>query len=59
LVIAGTDDRVVKLVSSEVIAGLIPNAKLVKVAGGGHSFPLEMSGEFNKRVLGFLKSALN
>jgi pimeloyl-ACP methyl ester carboxylesterase len=31
LVIVGTGDRIIKPVSSEVIAGKIPNAKLVKV----------------------------
>jgi pimeloyl-ACP methyl ester carboxylesterase len=56
LVIAGTMDRVIKPVSSEVLAGLIPQAKLVKVTGVGHSFPIEMSGEFNREVLDFLRS---
>jgi len=56
LVITGTDDRVIKPVSSEVIASLVPKAKLVKVSGGGHSFSIEMSGEFNREVLDFLSS---
>lgn len=56
LVITGTEDRVIKPISSEVIASLVPNAKLVKVSGGGHSFPIEMSGEFNREVLNFLKN---
>jgi pimeloyl-ACP methyl ester carboxylesterase len=56
LVITGTEDRVIKPISSEVIASLIPKAKLIKVSGGGHSFPIEMSGEFNREILDFLRS---
>lgn len=55
LVITGTNDRVIKPISSEVIAKLIPKAKLVKVEGGSHGFSGEMSGEFNREVLDFLK----
>jgi 3-oxoadipate enol-lactonase len=54
LVIAGTEDRVIKPVSSEVIASLVPMAKLVKVEGGSHGFSGEMSSEFNREVLDFL-----
>jgi len=55
LVITGTKDRVIKPSSSEVIAKLIPNAKLVKVEGGSHNFFMEMRGRFNKEVLDFLR----
>jgi pimeloyl-ACP methyl ester carboxylesterase len=57
LVIVGTKDRVIKPSSSEVIAKLIPNAKLVKVEGGSHMFFMEMSGQFNREVLGFLRDS--
>jgi len=57
LVIAGTEDRVINPISSEVIASLVQNAKLVKVLGGGHNFPIEMRGEFNREVLDFLKNS--
>ena len=57
LVIVGTGDRIIKPVSSEVIAGKIPNAKLVKVEGGSHYFSFEMKNVFNREVLNFLKSA--
>jgi len=56
LVITGTEDRVIKPISSEVIASLVPKAKLVKVLGGGHNFSIEMRGEFNREVLDFLKN---
>ena len=57
LVITGTDDRLVSPVSSEIIAKLVPNAKLVTMAGGGHTFFIEMHKEFNSEVLHFLKQA--
>jgi pimeloyl-ACP methyl ester carboxylesterase len=56
LVITGTEDRLIKPISSEVIASLIPKAKLVKVEGGSHNFSVEMRSEFNREVLDFLKN---
>ena len=56
LVITGTEDRLVNPVSPEVIASLVPGAKLVKVLGGGHNFSVEMSSEFNREILDFLKN---
>jgi pimeloyl-ACP methyl ester carboxylesterase len=56
LVIVGTKDRIITPVSSKVIAGKIPNAKLVKVEGGSHFFSLEMKSVFNREVLNFLKN---
>lgn len=56
LVITGTKDRAIKPVSSEVIASLVPKAKLVKVVGGGHSFFIEMRNRFNSEVLDFLRT---
>lgn len=55
LAISGTKDRVIKPSSSEVIAKLIPNAKLVQIDGGSHAFNIEMSGRFNREVLSFLR----
>ncbi len=56
LVIVGTKDRIIKTSSSEVLAEKIPGAQLVKIKGGSHSFHMEMSGQFNKAVLNFLKT---
>lgn len=56
LVITGTEDRLIKPISSEVIAKLVPKAKLVKVGGGSHGFCAEMSSRFNKEVLDFLRN---
>ena len=55
LVIVGTGDRIIKPISSEVIAGKIPKAKLVKVEGASHYFSFEMKTVFNREVLNFLK----
>jgi len=55
LVITGTEDRIVNPHSSEVIAGLIQNSRLVKVEGGSHAFFMEMPDRFNNEVLSFLK----
>jgi 3-oxoadipate enol-lactonase len=56
LVIIGTEDRLVPLHSSEVMAEKIPNAELVKVQGGSHAQHMEMSNRFNKEVLDFLRA---
>jgi len=56
LVIVGTGDRIIKPASSDLIAGRIPNARLVRVEGGSHCFPFEMKNAFNREVLNFLKS---
>ena len=56
LVITGTGDRLVDPHSSEVIAELISNSKLVKIEGGSHAFFMEMSDRFNTEVLDFLKA---
>lgn len=59
LVIVGTKDGIIKPISSEVIAGKIPSAKLVKVEGGSHVFSLEMKNVFNREMLNFLKSGIS
>jgi pimeloyl-ACP methyl ester carboxylesterase len=56
LVIVGTGDRLVKPVSSEVIARNIPGAALIKIEGGSHMFFMENKASFNQQVLDFLKS---
>ncbi len=55
LVIVGTKDRIIRPVSSEIIARNIPGAKLVKVEGGSHMISMEMRTRFNREVLDFLK----
>jgi pimeloyl-ACP methyl ester carboxylesterase len=54
LVIVGTQDRLVNPTSSDVLAGAIPGARLVKIEGGSHSFFMSKRGRFNKEVLDFL-----
>ena len=55
LVMTGTEDRIISPGSSEMIASLIPNARLVKIEGAAHAFAIEMPGRFNREVLDFLK----
>jgi pimeloyl-ACP methyl ester carboxylesterase len=57
LVIAGTQDRIVNPKSSDVLAGAIPGAKLVKVEGGSHAFFMSRRGRFNKEILDFLRAS--
>jgi 3-oxoadipate enol-lactonase len=54
LVITGSKDRVVKPGSSEAIAKLIPNARLVIIKNGSHFFHAELKNEFNREVLNFM-----
>jgi len=56
LIIVGTEDRLIKPTSSDVIAKAIPEARLAKLEGGSHGFMVEMKNAFNKEVLNFLKS---
>jgi pimeloyl-ACP methyl ester carboxylesterase len=56
LVMTGTEDRLIKPSSSEVLASRIPNARLVKFEGGAHSFFVAMRSRFNKEVLDFLRA---
>jgi pimeloyl-ACP methyl ester carboxylesterase len=57
LIIVGTGDRVIRPISSEIMAKNIPNASLIKVNKGSHVLFTEMSGKFNKEVINFLKRA--
>jgi 3-oxoadipate enol-lactonase len=56
LVLTGTDDRVIKPSSSDAIAKLVTGAVLLKIDGGSHGFSGEMSGDFNRAILGFLRN---
>ena len=55
LVVVGTNDRLVRQSSSEVLAAKIPQAKLAKVKDGSHDMCFEQSKAFNAEVLNFLK----
>ena len=50
LVITGTDDRLIDPASSEKIAKLVTNARLVKVPRGGHAFFIEMHADFDRSL---------
>jgi len=55
LVITGTEDRIIKPSSSDVLAKKILNARLVKIDGGPHSVFVVMRKRFNREVLDFLR----
>ena len=55
LVLAGTDDKIVPVEFSQIVAQHIPNARLVEFKKGSHSFFMEMSRRFNREVLNFLR----
>jgi len=57
LVLAGTADKIVPPGSAEVLAGRIPDAKLVKFQGGPHAIHLEMSSRFDREILDFLRDS--
>ena len=45
LILTGTADKLVPPANSEVLARSIPGARLVRLAGAGHVFPLEREAE--------------
>ncbi|MFA5054924.1 MAG: alpha/beta hydrolase [Dehalococcoidia bacterium] len=55
LVLAGTDDKIVPIEFSRIVARNIPGAKLIEFQQGSHSFFMEMSKKFNREVIEFLK----
>lgn len=57
LVITGTEDKILPLRSSELIAGRISDARLVKIEGGSHTLIAEKRDRFNKEVLAFLRGS--
>ena len=56
LVVVGTNDRLVRQSSSEVLAARIPHAKLEKIKGGSHNMCFEKSKEFNTTIVNFLEA---
>ena len=55
LVMAGTDDKIVPIEFSRIVAQHIPGAKFLMFEGGSHSFFMERSKRFNREVIEFLK----
>jgi pimeloyl-ACP methyl ester carboxylesterase len=53
LVICGTADRLTPLAESRRIAGLIPNARLVPLEGGGHMLMLEQAQRVDELITKF------
>jgi pimeloyl-ACP methyl ester carboxylesterase len=51
LVLSGDQDRLVPVQNAYVLAGLIPNAKLVILQGAGHVFPLEQEDQTARALM--------
>jgi pimeloyl-ACP methyl ester carboxylesterase len=56
LVVTGDQDLLVPPHHSDLLASLIPDARLVKIPGGTHGFNVEMPDAFNDVVLSFLST---
>ena len=56
LVLVGSNDRLIRPSSSDVLVSKIPSAKLVKIKDGSHDMCIEMSKAFNTEILNFLTS---
>jgi pimeloyl-ACP methyl ester carboxylesterase len=56
LVIAGDRDTTVPLHPKQLLAARIPGAHFELVADSGHATPIDQPEEFNRLVLGFIKS---
>ncbi|HMF55377.1 MAG TPA: alpha/beta hydrolase [Pyrinomonadaceae bacterium] len=59
LVITGDEDIIVPSENSRNLAAGIPNAKLVVINGGSHTFFIERAEEFNRAVIEFLKAVIS
>ena len=55
LVMAGTDDKIIPIEFSRIVAQHIPNARFIEFKKGSHSFFMERSKRFNREVINFLK----
>jgi poly(3-hydroxyoctanoate) depolymerase len=54
LVLNGDDDRAVPIINSRIMSGLLPNAELAVLRGGGHLMLFERTPEVAALVAGFL-----
>jgi 3-oxoadipate enol-lactonase len=58
LLIVGEEDALAPPKVMEVMARRIPQSRLIRVAGAGHSAYFEKPAEFNRILGGFLREAL-
>jgi len=57
LVLAGGDDPLVPVANGQILARLIPDARLVVVRGGGHLFLLQLAPEMATLIADFVMDA--
>ena len=55
LVIAGTEDKVIPVENSRILASRIPGAESIILEGVGHFLSVEAPEAVNKAIHGFLK----
>lgn len=55
LVIVGDNDAITPPAESQAMAGALPQAELVEIAGAGHMAPLEKPADVNKAMRAFLQ----
>ena len=55
LIVHGSEDQLIPVSAAEVMRDGIPGAELVVLEGAGHLPNMEMPGEFNEAVRGFLE----
>ncbi|WP_435017026.1 alpha/beta fold hydrolase [Tundrisphaera sp. TA3] len=56
LVIAGAEDQIVPAEETDRMAGALPNARLVTIAGAGHLAPIEKHEAVDAAILDFLQA---
>jgi poly(3-hydroxyalkanoate) depolymerase len=55
LVLTGDDDPIIRVVNGRILAGLLPNARLHVIPGGGHLFLVDQAGESSALIREFLR----
>ena len=57
LVLAGDDDPLVPVANGQILARLIPHARLVVIRGGGHLFLLQLAPQMAGLIADFVMEA--
>jgi poly(3-hydroxyalkanoate) depolymerase len=55
LVLTGDDDPIIRVVNGRILAGLLPNARLHVIPGGGHLFLVDQASESSALIREFLR----
>jgi poly(3-hydroxyalkanoate) depolymerase len=55
MILAGDDDPIVPMVNARILQALIPQSRLVRLAGAGHLFPVTRAAETARAVQNFCR----